>query len=199
MLGPSWLQEHLSIQIFCRHWVYEAGDWGVNSWLTQLWGDCWLFFLSCTVPGAQLWFKSHFSMRAYPKLSAPKATLEYTSLSWWEWAKMQHCGWGQGSPGSNGPTGEPVSIGTRKLAQGRPFLLAPGHGHERASPGRGPSYCSGKQGWHVGREGAMAASPFLAFNHGMLFLWQSQFPPQVFPVIDFLTPIHFLRLSPCSQ
>lgn len=108
-------------------------------------------------------------------------------------------GWSQGSPSSDGHTGEPVSMGTRKLAQGRSFLLAPGHGHERASPSRGPSYCSGRQDWHVGREGAIAASPFLAFNHGMLLLWQSEFPPQVFPVIDFLTPVHFLRLSPCSQ
>ena len=34
----SWLQEHsLSIQIFCRQWVYKASHRGVSSLLGQLW------------------------------------------------------------------------------------------------------------------------------------------------------------------
>ena len=33
---PSQLQEHLSVQMFFRHWIYKAGNGGVNLWFAQV-------------------------------------------------------------------------------------------------------------------------------------------------------------------
>ena len=75
-----------------------------------------------------------------------------------------------------GHTGDPAAAGTR----------------EPAPAGALPSAWGGRV-WHVGREAANGPAPCVSLNSGSSLLWRSALPPQVFPVVDFLT----LVLSGC--
>ena len=85
---------------------------------------------------------------------------------------MPGCGCKRDGPGGDDARGKASSCGVREPA------LAGAFPNTRGGRGR----C-------MGREAAMAVLPCTSLNNGALILWQSGFPPQAFPVADFLTPI----------
>ena len=59
---PSQLQEHLSVQMFHNCSLDQAICRGLVHGSHSCKGRFYLFFLSCTACGAQLWFQSHLCM-----------------------------------------------------------------------------------------------------------------------------------------
>ena len=58
---PLW-ELSMTFYIFQRHRVCPNWSWGFNLQLVQLVGRFWVFYLSHTAPGFQLWFNFHLYM-----------------------------------------------------------------------------------------------------------------------------------------
>ena len=128
-----------------------------------------LFFLSCMAPGAQLWFQPHLCMWATHRGLLPR-------LPW----STQVC---------------PSEEGAQRWQQLGSWECLPQWGHgaeEKAAASRlwEPCLFPRWQGPVRGEGGCNGGpAPCTSFNNGASFLWHSEFPPQEFPVADFLTPV----------